>query len=107
VTYERPGTDEIVVRVRSSEAGIVRVLESFDPGWRAEIEGKPAEVLAADDTFLGVALPAGGSGERVVRFTYHTPGVIPGAFVSLASLILLAVMVFRSRRHNPELELVV
>jgi hypothetical protein len=96
VDYARPSSDEIVVRVRDKPAGrYVRVLESFDPGWRATVNGRPAEVLPADDTFLAVAVPAGDS---EVRFTYHTPGAIAGGAVSLAALVgLVTLLTFTGR----------
>jgi hypothetical protein len=94
--YERPESDEIVVTVKGKPAGgYVRVLESFDPGWRAEVNGKPAEVLAADDTFLSVAVPAGDS---TVRFTYHTPGAMSGMITSLVSVALLGVFLLVAPR---------
>ena len=84
--YERPGSDEIVVTVHSNEPGFLRVLETFDEGWRAEVNGKPVELFAADDTFLGVAVPPGTSR---VRFTFHTPGAMAGALVSVVGVALL------------------
>jgi hypothetical protein len=95
--YERPNSDEIVVKLHDKPAGgYVRVLESFDPGWRAEINGKAVDVIVADDTFLAAAVPPGDS---TVRFTYHTPGVWPGAIVSIAGVVSLGALLLVVRRR--------
>jgi hypothetical protein len=85
--YARPSSDDIVVRVRAAEPGVLRVLESWDPGWQATVNGKPADVLRADDVFLAVAL---NPGEHEVRFRFSTPGATTGLVLSLASAGLLA-----------------
>jgi hypothetical protein len=97
IRYERLNSDEIVIRVRCNEPGFVRVLESFDPGWRAESKNASVDVFPADDTFLCVAVPAG---ETTIRFTYHTPGVATGAILSIVSASLLAGFLFTCWRHK-------
>jgi uncharacterized membrane protein YfhO len=87
--------------VRTGERGFLRVLETFDEGWRAEVNGRPAEVLAVDDTFLGVALTPG---DNVVHFTYRTPGAATGVAISLAGTLALASLIIFSgwgRRAQP------
>ena len=64
------------------------------PGWRAEADGKPAEILRADGFFRGVALPAG---EHRVVFTYR-----PIAFYAGAALSILAVGVLFALARSGE-----
>jgi uncharacterized membrane protein YfhO len=99
VAYERHSTDEIVLRVRAESIGVLRVLETWDPGWRATIDGTPADALCADDVFLAVALPAGA---HEVKFTYSTPGVTTGIGISIASLCLLAALAAVTARGKRE-----
>ncbi len=39
VTYLRPSSDEIGVKLTAEQTGSVQVLESYDPGWTAEVDG--------------------------------------------------------------------
>jgi hypothetical protein len=90
VAYARPSSDEIVVRARATGGGgVLRVLESWDIGWSATVDGMPVDVLCADDAFLAAALPPG---DHEVRFTYATPGATTGIGISLASLCLLGAL---------------
>jgi hypothetical protein len=95
VTYERPSTDEIVLRTQPAAPGVLRVHESWDPGWRVTVDGAPADVLCADDVFLAVALPAGA---HEVTFTYATPGATTGIGISIASLCLLGALMASAAR---------
>jgi uncharacterized membrane protein YfhO len=40
------------------------------PGWRAHLDGEPAEVLRVAPGFIAAAVPAG---RHTVRFAYHPP----------------------------------
>jgi hypothetical protein len=94
VTYERPSSDVINVKVRSNQAGFLRVLESYDPGWSATVDGVPARVLPADDFALAVRLDPG---DHNVCLRYATPGVTAGAAISVLSLLLLPLVVYSRR----------
>jgi hypothetical protein len=97
--YERPSSDEIIVRLRNKPAGVLRVMESFDPGWEAEVNNLPVKALLADDAFLAVALPPGDS---IVRFTYRTPGAMTGRALSVVALIGLFGLLWSLRPPAPE-----
>jgi hypothetical protein len=87
VEYSRPSSDVIDVAANSAEPGFVRVLESFDPGWTATVDGRAAPVLPANGFEMAVPV---GSGSHVVRLRYETPGRMTGDWLSLASLLMLA-----------------
>ncbi|MGQ0722153.1 MAG: YfhO family protein [Candidatus Eiseniibacteriota bacterium] len=67
-------------------AGVLRVLESWDPGWTATVNGQPAPVLRADFLFLAVPVP---EGPCDVRLTYRPASLRTGAAVSAAGIALL------------------
>jgi hypothetical protein len=94
VTYERPSSDVIVVKTRADQAGFLRVIESFDPGWHARVDGVPARILPADGFALAVRLEPG---VHDVRLQYRTPGAMTGAAISLVSFLLLVMLVFNRR----------
>jgi MFS family permease len=101
VRYRRPRGDEIALSVKSGVDGYVRVLESFDPGWDATVDGQTAPVLAADDAWLAVAVP---QGAHEVLLRYHTPGAQAGAIASGISFVLLLVVSFVHRREPEPIE---
>jgi len=94
VTYERPSSDVVMAKVRTDQPGFLRVIESFDSGWHASVDGVPARVLLADGFALAVRLEPG---VHEVRLEYHTPGVITGAGISVASFVMLVMLVFNRR----------
>jgi Bacterial membrane protein YfhO len=94
VDYERPSSDVIVVKVQPDQAGFLRVIESFDPGWHATVDGVSVPVLPADGFALAVRLEPG---IHEVRLEYRTPGATTGAMISLVSLVALAMLVCNPR----------
>jgi uncharacterized membrane protein YfhO len=71
----------------------LRVLETWDPGWRVEVDGAPAPLIPAYDAFMAVPVAAG---EHRVRLTFHTPGARAGLGISGVSLALLLVLSWRA-----------
>jgi len=57
--------------------------------WRVQIDGKPAPAIVTNIGFQGVVVPAG---RHVVTMRYRNPRIGIGALVSIAALILLAVI---------------
>lgn len=68
----------------AEEPGKVVVAETWDPGWRAEVEGEPATVEAVDGVLLGVPVPAGAGHLSLV---YRPQGLAWGAALTLAGLL--------------------
>jgi hypothetical protein len=60
-TIEKANGDEIVVRVRLTAPGWLVLSEVWHPGWRATVNGAPAEVLQANHSLRAIHAPAGES----------------------------------------------
>ncbi|MBQ5754338.1 MAG: YfhO family protein, partial [Oscillospiraceae bacterium] len=72
----------------------------YSEGWRATIDGQPAEIHLANSMFMQVDMPAG---SHAVRIYYVTPGLKAGALLTAAGgLALLAqgALWLRGRRKN-------
>jgi hypothetical protein len=67
----RYAPDEVVVDVSGSEPGILVLTDQNYPGWEAEIDGRPAEILVADYIFRAVPVEAGAH-QVVFRFVPRT-----------------------------------
>ncbi|HYK42582.1 MAG TPA: hypothetical protein VE007_09335 [Thermoanaerobaculia bacterium] len=93
IAEDRP--ERVVAEVSSDAAGILVLTDVAYPGWKAQADGSPAEILLADGVFRAVALPAGS--HRVV-FVYKPASVIAGAALSIAGLI---VFLFLARSGEP------
>ena len=87
------------IETRSSQASYLYVSESYDPGWKARVDGKEAAVLRANLHFLAVPLLPGD--HQVELFyaprTYWWGWAACGG--SLAT-ILVGVLMFRRRRNE-------
>ena len=77
------------VDVQAAVPGYLRVLESWDPGWRATVDDRPAELFLADGFVMAVPLTPG---PHVVRLTYSTPGVRVGLALTAAGVLGLIVL---------------
>jgi hypothetical protein len=93
----RPG----FIRLRTSalRPALLVVAESWYPGWRATIDGKPAQVLRANYLSQGVIVP---TGARTVELEYSPDSFRYGQIISLSALILIALLAIWANRKTPE-----
>jgi uncharacterized membrane protein YfhO len=74
--------------------GVLVVFNSYEKGWRAEVNGAAVRVLPTDGAFQGLRLPAG---EHVVELRYWPPGLVAGISVGVAGLLGLILAAARIR----------
>jgi hypothetical protein len=74
------------------------VAESWDAGWRAWVDGRPARLAAASGLLLAVAVP---EGSKSVELRYRPQGIEAGAAASLAALLALGAAAWHRRRAQP------
>ena len=93
------GPERLSLSVDLAAPGILVVNEALYPGWTATIDGRPAELLAANVLMRGVAVDAG---PHSIEMRYEPPHYRAGAALSLAAvgltLALLAAGVWVDRR---------
>jgi hypothetical protein len=89
------GPNSIRVAWHVGEGGVLRVLESWAPGWTATVNGREAPVLRADFLFLAVPVPPG-SCEVVLE--YRPASVRNGLVLSAIGVGLLALGAVTGRR---------
>ena len=56
ITYEN---EKVVVETQAREDAWLLILDSYYPGWRAEVDGQPVEIYRGDGFFRAVKIPAG------------------------------------------------
>jgi uncharacterized membrane protein YfhO len=82
----REGPDRVVVQVSAGQPGYLVLGDTYYPGWRATVDGEPAEIVAANHAFRAVPL---GAGEHTVIFQYAPRSFQVGAWVTLVAMLLL------------------
>jgi hypothetical protein len=97
VPETEPGTADIVsdtgdrieMRVTARSANILLLADTYDSGWRAEVDGVRAPVIVANYAFRAVVVPAG---PHVVVWRFRHPGAVVGAWLGVAGLIACATL---------------
>lgn len=78
--------------------GVVIVADPYAPGWKARLDGAPAEILEAYGLIRGVVVP---SGRHTIQMEYRPASVIWGAALSAAGILLPVFLYpFKSRKAS-------
>jgi membrane protein YfhO len=91
ITALRP--DRTVVEATVSAPGHLVLVDTFDPGWRATVDGEPAALLRANVAFQAVPLPAG---THRVELVYRPRSVIWGGVITTLAVVLALALVLRA-----------
>ena len=89
---------EVRVDVRAEAPGQLVLLDTFYPGWHAEVDGREAPIRPADAAFRAVPVEPG---RHEVRFFYRPASVIWGVAVTLLGLALMAAALVIGGRRRP------
>jgi hypothetical protein len=88
---------KLTVQAKLACAGMVVISQTFYPGWRAFVDGRPAKIYETDGFLDGVAAPPG---KHAIELIYE-PWTIPvGAAISALSAVLLIVAYRRGNIRN-------
>jgi hypothetical protein len=81
--------DRVRIEAKLTGPGFLVSVDSFEPGWKVQVDGADAKPLRVNVAFRGVHLPAG---EHVVEWVYRPTAVIAGAVISGDCVLALAVI---------------
>ncbi|MGH7881977.1 MAG: YfhO family protein [Candidatus Dormibacteraceae bacterium] len=100
VSVARPDPEDVQITTAAPTAQSLVVLQSWDTGWQATIDGHSASLHPTDVAFQGMIVPPG---HHKIELTYHAPGLLTGAVVSIvALLVLILILAFPYRRTTPK-----
>ena len=86
--------DRVALEVDLGRPAYVVLVDSFDPGWRATVDGLPVVVLRADLALRAVAVPAG---RHRIEMAYRPRSVLLGLAVSALTLAAAVLLLRRPR----------
>jgi hypothetical protein len=90
----REGNNSRTIDLIISQPGYLVLSYTYYPGWRATVDGQPAEILRANYAFMAVPLKPG---EHQVVLRYRPFSLISGAIISGLSLVVAMIgMVLRA-----------
>jgi hypothetical protein len=90
--------DRVVLEAELSAPGYVVLLDAYDPGWSAEVDGEPAPVLRANVLFRAVGV---GAGRHRIEYRYRPPGFRAASALFATAVLVAAAIVARQRRDAP------
>jgi hypothetical protein len=80
--------------VEAKEVSFLVLSDTYFPGWRAYLDGKPVKIFRANYNFRAVSIPPG---KHEVKFVYHPMSVKLGVLVTSLGIIGILVMGLSSR----------
>jgi hypothetical protein len=86
--------DAVRLEVSLDRPGFVVLLEGFEPGWQARLDGRKVPLLRANVAFRAVQAPAG---RHEITFVYRPPSLLAGLAISAASLVVGCALLARAR----------
>jgi hypothetical protein len=92
---ERDEPERVEVAAACDGPCYLMLADTFDPGWSATVDGRPAPIRPADAAFRAVYLAAG---EHRVVFTYRPAGFAAGLAVTAAGAAAALALLIWPRR---------
>jgi uncharacterized membrane protein YfhO len=80
-----------------SDPGYVVLVDGWDAGWRATVDGVATPLLRANVAFRAVRVTAG---HHVIDYSYRPPGLAAGLLISTVSLAIAALAALRAVRAS-------
>jgi hypothetical protein len=77
--------------------GVVKIPEVYYPGWRAYVDGEPAELMVVDGLFQGVEVPAG---DHEIRLVFRPQALYCGLGLCLVGI---GALVWQQRKQARDL----
>jgi hypothetical protein len=96
VTFLKHGAGHEVLLANTNCRAMLVIAETYYPGWRANVDGKPVRIYEPYGMLRGIVLQ---QGSHRVELTYRPASVLWGAACSIAGLIIAIALTFVDRRR--------
>jgi hypothetical protein len=98
VAFRSYAADRMEMTVHASGRGLLVLSEVFYPGWRAQVDGRPARIYKVDGALRGIVVPGG---ESRVAMEYLPISALAGGSLTLAAFLVGLALAMAGRR-KPE-----
>lgn len=94
------GHTKVTGKIEADEDGIVVTSIPFSKGWQAFVDGEIVPIERVNIGFIGIRIAAG---SHNIEFSYRTPYLRMGAFISVLGLLALSsyLLLYRKRKNSP------
>lgn len=99
VSFERTAPTRFDLDIERVGSDLIVLSEAFHPGWRARVDGRPAQVVRADHTFIGVRVPPG---TRRVEVRFEPFSFRIGLYFCFAAWLAVTATIVAARRRRPK-----
>ncbi len=100
-SLSRDGVDDQSFKIHMDAGGLAAFSEIAFPGWRARVDGQPADLLTADYAFRALYVPPG---DHQVEFTFQPRWWTPLRILLLLWIISAGLYGFSFLRKKPSLD---
>ncbi len=102
IQWLRYSSQKIELETETTQDRLLFMSESYDPGWRATIDGKPAKIHRVDGVFRGIPVL---KGKHRVQLVYEPFSFKAGRQLSFAALVFCAALfskdfIIKKRRRS-------
>lgn len=70
----------------------------YDSGWTIRVDGEEVEPVLVDDAYMAIDVAAG---THTIEFSFMPSGLIPGAVVTVISILLLIALILIRKKNPP------
>ncbi len=82
------------ISIDSKSSGLLLLMDNYDKGWKASVDGKSVPILRANYTFRAIAVD---KGRHNVKFWYDPWGFKLGVYLAMGGLVGILVTILISR----------
>lgn len=81
----------VKISLQAKNEGFLLISDSFDPGWKAKIDGNPVKVYRTDASLMGLHIP---TGDHQIELSYLPDSFIRGSIITLCATIAALLLYF-------------
>ena len=83
--------------IENENNGILQIATPYSKGWKAYVDDKEIKVLNVNTGFIGIPI---NKGKHKVYLKYYTPYLKIGIIISILGIIILIIMIVKSRKRK-------
>ncbi len=82
------GDDQVIIQTSTDEPNFLVIADTYDPGWRATIDGQRTNIYSVNGALRGLIVPAG---NHRITMLYRPTAFVLGLKLSIISFIVIVI----------------